>query len=284
MSETSHGAVPARGRDPKRRVLLSAWLISFVLHSVLMAASARWVVGVERASVDEEEYFSFQIRPRSGDPTGDVDGAVRVVESVDAIVEQVDTNPPEPQIAPAPAADARIVAPPPETLPEETPEVRLPEPTAEALETPAEPAASELASDAVPAVASTSTGSASEMGSSASAGVRAQERLGSRNGSLEGVSSADVAGGESGPLLLDAPRPVYPAASIRHGEEGSVLCALHIDTTGRVSAVEVLQSSGHRPLDDAARAALLRWRFEPAQKQGRVVPARIQHRVHFRLE
>ena len=86
------------------------------------------------------------------------------------------------------------------------------------------------------------------------------------------------------PILVEAPPPVYPRGSIRRGEEGRCLCRLHIAPDGRISRVRVLESTGHPRLDEAAREALLRWRFRPRTEGGVAVPAEIDHPVSFRLE
>jgi protein TonB len=84
-------------------------------------------------------------------------------------------------------------------------------------------------------------------------------------------------------VVVSAPRPEYPRLSKRSGEEGSVLCRLHIDTRGAVVEVEIVESSGHPRLDEAAKQTLAGWRFEPPRQAGQPVPAQVLHRVTFRL-
>jgi len=86
------------------------------------------------------------------------------------------------------------------------------------------------------------------------------------------------------PVLIEAPSPVYPRGAIRRGEQGRCLCRLHIAPDGRVSRVQVLESTGHPRLDAAALEALGRWRFRPRTEDGVAVPAEIDHPVSFRLE
>lgn len=253
-----------------------------------MAAIARWTVDVERAPIEEEEYFSFQIRPRSGISTGDVDGAEPTVEIVDAIVERVDVEATAVDVAP-PSTEQVVEIETPRADPTDVlAEAATKDPEVGAFEesvaevSGAELRTSETATVDAPMIAAASPESSSI--GEGGAGAPARPRLGLPTGSAEGASAADASGADVGPLALEAPPPVYPSACVRRGEEGSVLCALHVDTAGRVTEVEVLQSSGHRRLDEAAKTALRRWRFEPARKDGRVVHARIQHRVHFRLE
>jgi protein TonB len=283
-------------------VLRTACLISFGLHASLVAASARWWIEVEHAPIEEEEYFSLQIRPRSGELTGNLEGAAPTVEIVDATAEPVGTVV-EPVGADERALDvvsplfeevAVLVAPPAEQT-ETLSDTAATAPDIEAVEAvPTEDAAAEVAavkgaaaeSSAAqgPTVAAALPNSSSIGGSSTGDGAPAATRLGVPTGAPDGPSAANAAGDDFGPLALEAPPPVYPPACVRSGKEGSVLCALHISTAGRVTAVEVLQSSGHRQLDEAAKTTLLRWRFEPARKDGHAIAARIQHRVRFRLE
>lgn len=84
--------------------------------------------------------------------------------------------------------------------------------------------------------------------------------------------------------LREAPRPAYPRLARRAGEEGSVLCRLHIDVQGRVERVEVVESSGFERLDEAARSGLLAWTFEPRREDGIPVAETRLHRVTFRLD
>lgn len=77
----------------------------------------------------------------------------------------------------------------------------------------------------------------------------------------------------------------YPSASIRFGEEGSVLLELVIAPDGRVRAASVVESSGHERLDRAAVAEALRaWRLRPATLDGAPVESRHRIRVQFRLD
>jgi protein TonB len=65
---------------------------------------------------------------------------------------------------------------------------------------------------------------------------------------------------------LDNPAPTYPSASRRAREQGRVLLRVRVSATGKVEAIETQQSSGHERLDEAARAAVRRWRFIPAKR------------------
>ncbi len=79
------------------------------------------------------------------------------------------------------------------------------------------------------------------------------------------------------------PKPEYPRLSSRFGEEGSVLCLLHVSVSGAVTLVEIEESSGFERLDDAARETLATWRFRPAMLGDEPVASTYRHRVRFQL-
>lgn len=82
-----------------------------------------------------------------------------------------------------------------------------------------------------------------------------------------------------------APPPPYPREALRAGLSGTVLLDVLVDVDGRPLDVRIVQSSGHRVLDMAARRHVLaRWRFEPAMRDGQPVQALGRVPVDFRLE
>jgi protein TonB len=83
---------------------------------------------------------------------------------------------------------------------------------------------------------------------------------------------------------LSNPKPVYPTASRRLGEEGRVLLRVKVSHGGTALAVEIKQSSGFGRLDDAARAAVLRWRFVAARRGGEAIESWVSVPVVFSLQ
>ncbi|QEF99168.1 transport protein TonB [Stieleria maiorica] len=79
------------------------------------------------------------------------------------------------------------------------------------------------------------------------------------------------------------PPPQYPAGAAQNGLEGTVLLRLRVDRNGTVTDVEVIESSGHRSLDQAAVDAVSRWKGHPAQRFGRPVASEEVLPVRFRL-
>jgi protein TonB len=83
---------------------------------------------------------------------------------------------------------------------------------------------------------------------------------------------------------LDNPKPVYPQASRRAGEQGTVSLRVHVSVEGRVLAVETARSSNFPRLDDAARDTVSRWRFIPARRGENAVDSWVVVPVTFQLQ
>lgn len=71
-------------------------------------------------------------------------------------------------------------------------------------------------------------------------------------------------------LLSGAP-PSYPVVSRRKREQGTVVLRVVVSDEGRVSSVSVSRSSGFKELDDAALAAVRKWRWSPTIREGKPV-------------
>ena len=83
---------------------------------------------------------------------------------------------------------------------------------------------------------------------------------------------------------LSAPAPAYPRNALRAGITGTVLLQVLVGIDGRPLEVKVAQSSGHRELDEAARAQVLRrWSFRPATRDGQAIQALGMVPVEFKL-
>ena len=65
---------------------------------------------------------------------------------------------------------------------------------------------------------------------------------------------------------LNNPKPVYPAVSRRLKEEGTVVLDVFILADGSVGELRVKRSSGFSRLDEAALAAVRRWKYVPARR------------------
>lgn len=77
--------------------------------------------------------------------------------------------------------------------------------------------------------------------------------------------------------------PTYPPASRRANEEGTVRLKVLVDESGRPKDVQIAQSSGFSRLDEAAKQAVRRWRFQAAMNGGQAMSAWTQVAITFRL-
>ncbi len=65
---------------------------------------------------------------------------------------------------------------------------------------------------------------------------------------------------------LANPKPPYPLASRRLGEEGIVHLHVRVGPGGQPLKVELKRSSGFPRLDQSALDTVMRWRFVPARR------------------
>jgi len=68
-------------------------------------------------------------------------------------------------------------------------------------------------------------------------------------------------------------RPDYPAESVAAQQTGTVTLGFLVAKNGAVKDTVIKKSSGHRPLDEAARTALAKCMFKPATTKGKPVEA-----------
>lgn len=84
-------------------------------------------------------------------------------------------------------------------------------------------------------------------------------------------------------LYLRNPKPGYPAASRRLGEQGTVLVRAFINKQGEPKSVELKKSSGYPRLDRAALEAIKGWKFVPAKRDDQPVEAAVIVPMKFSL-
>ncbi|ATB43509.1 Ferric siderophore transport system, periplasmic-binding protein TonB [Cystobacter fuscus] len=85
------------------------------------------------------------------------------------------------------------------------------------------------------------------------------------------------------PTVASEVKIPYPDEARRAGVEGSVTMSITIDAEGRVVKVVVIKGLGYG-LDEAARGALLRFRFKPAIKNGEPVSTEMKYSYTFVLD
>ena len=289
---TSSNALDQR-LEPRR---LGVWLgFAFVLHVAGFVAFVVW----------QPTWFERQTAaPSAPDAPVDVTwlGEARAPEAAPSV----------PGPAPAPARPSPPSPPPPETgkpLPAEPAIARAPKPsstraraneptpvpeavavaptlmtsppstpgTSATLATPAPSATQEplspLAARAEPVDAPAATGSASPSPSSPAA---------SKPVAREAEAPVSVVRVEPSLIASSQQPPVYPRASRRAGEAGTVVLRINIAASGAVTATAVAVSSGFERLDAAAQKAVQQWRFTPGTVDG--VPTAMPLQVPIRFE
>lgn len=98
----------------------------------------------------------------------------------------------------------------------------------------------------------------------------------------EVAPSEPAASFQARPIAGRTPAPRYPPQALRRGERGNVLVRAEIGPDGVPVSVSVAQSSGSRLLDRAATDAVLRWRFQPAELNGRPTVGTVLVPIEFR--
>src|SRR5215468_7003111 len=85
------------------------------------------------------------------------------------------------------------------------------------------------------------------------------------------------------PRLVQAQAPEYPPAALEAGKEANVKVRIHIDATGVVTAVDVIEPVGDG-FDEAAVAAAMQYVFEPAEIDGAPAAIAVETAIHFTIE
>ena len=123
-----------------------------------------------------------------------------------------------------------------------------------------------------------------------------QQASGASNGTGEGSGSGtgtgDGAGAGEGrgvpvtpPRVVSAVQPKYPSSARSAGIEGVVGVKMLVNATGKVENAFVVRSSGNAALDEAAVAAVYKWRFSPAKdKFGQKAPCYVTQGIRFDLK
>ena len=82
---------------------------------------------------------------------------------------------------------------------------------------------------------------------------------------------------------LNNPAPAYPNMSRRLREVGVVQLRVRVSASGEPLEIQLAKSSGYARLDDSARAAVQKWKFQPAMRNGNALEAWVIVPVDFSL-
>jgi periplasmic protein TonB len=200
-------------------------------------------------------------------------------ELIEVLPEAQSARPPMPLVQPtrpvSPSPLSPEVTPPPAPSPPvSTPPTRpRPPQTAPAREVPKRTAPPTTFNDALIARVPPSAPKSQDRGASPAPTTGAAERM-------PPPASLPQA---SGVRYGQNPGPAYPSEARRRGWEGTVLLLVEIRENGRPDRITVKQSSGHSVLDEAAKGAVGRWTFIPAQRDGRTLRSLAEVPIVFSL-
>lgn len=148
---------------------------------------------------------------------------------------------------------------------------------------------------AVGAIAGTKPAMQSAVVAAAQAGVapapslppaqkRVQPEAPSRNESTRPnpTSATSPETGQSSPVALRRAPAQYPEQAKRQGVEGFVELDVLVDAAGNPSDIKVVRSQPSGLFDRAAIRAMMRWKFQPAMRDGQAVPARTRTVMQFK--
>jgi protein TonB len=99
---------------------------------------------------------------------------------------------------------------------------------------------------------------------------------------LRGEAILHPGGDVRPPLLIACVEPAYPETERKLHKEGIVILEAIITSDGTVDEVHVLKSADSL-LDEAAKRAVIQWRYRPATLNGRAVRVYLEVTVSFRL-
>ena len=88
---------------------------------------------------------------------------------------------------------------------------------------------------------------------------------------------------QSKPGYLRNPAPAYPSEARRKRQQGRVILDVLLNEKGYVKSLVVKKSSGYPLLDQAARKAVLKWRFRPKKIGGVAVASKVYVPIQFDL-
>jgi protein TonB len=292
---TSSNALDQR-LEPRR---LGVWLgFAFVLHVAGFAAFVVWqptwfeLQTAVRASPDAPVDVTWLGEGRAPEAALSTEAALSVPAPAPARARPSPPSPPPPETGqplPAEPAIARAPTPPPtgaranEPTPVEEavavgPTLMTSPPSTPATSATPAPSATQaplspLAARAEPVDAPATTGRA--LTSSPSPVV-------SKPVAQEPEAPASVVRVEPSLIASSQQPPIYPRASRRAGEAGTVVLRINIAASGAVTTAAVVVSSGFERLDAAAQEAVQKWRFTPGTVDG--VPTAMPLQVPIRFE
>lgn len=285
-----------------RRAVGWAWVASVAAHTVAATVLLRLQVPPMQSPNAPLPVMELAL---AGGPRGGSSPPAGSPTAAPAPARKASTAPPKPAALPKPTPIARATPPtlPPRAIP---PPARVPVPARRAKPTPPPPPAraehartEDHTDDRTPAddhrapttsgdgdgnqrlARGTPTGSGSDHGNGTGAGNGAGYDTGDGSG---GGGNGKGAGAATPPAPVSRVEPTYPHAARSAGIEGQVVLRAMVDVDGLIKPpVQVVRSIPE--LDEAAIAALNRWKFRPGHDaDGQPVQVMVDVPIRFRLQ
>lgn len=113
---------------------------------------------------------------------------------------------------------------------------------------------------------------------------RETDQTTSERDSPQRTAMNDAGAATDTPIADSMPTPVYPRASIRQKEQGTVVLQARVTTEGQAVDIRVIESPGFSRLEKAAIRAMEKAHFTPAQRNGIAIEATVTKAFHFKLK
>ena len=85
------------------------------------------------------------------------------------------------------------------------------------------------------------------------------------------------------PVPLEKENPRYPREAVKQGIEGWVTLHYMVSPSGSPYEIEIVDSSGNKSLEQAAKRAAKKFQYEPAQMNGSPIDAGAATRIQFQF-
>ncbi|MEO2021169.1 MAG: energy transducer TonB [Pirellulaceae bacterium] len=85
------------------------------------------------------------------------------------------------------------------------------------------------------------------------------------------------------PQVRSRPDPVHPRELLRRRIEASVRLKVRVSISGKVTNIQIAQSSGYEAMDKSAVEAVRRWEFTPGRRNGQPAAMTVIVPIEFRI-
>lgn len=100
-------------------------------------------------------------------------------------------------------------------------------------------------------------------------------------GSAPGTTGEASLVWDEAPQLVRMVTPEYPETARKAGVEGRVDLSVVVDERGQVVTADVVTAVPTGIFEEAARQAVMKWRYRPARMRGQAIRARLGQTVYF---